>query len=125
MMTGTKRYTLPKNKRLKSNKAIGELFSRGKSLSGYPLRLVYLEKEFNNDEAFLVAFSVSKRKFKKAVDRNRIKRLMRECFRLQQYDLQLPKKTQMMWIYTGKELPEYHFLYQKMAEIIAQLNKNA
>ena len=81
------RYTLNKDDRLKSRKAIEYLFKEGKSFSIFPLRVLYTinaasEKPTNNLRA---GFSVSTRNFKKAVDRNRIKRLLREAYRLQKH----------------------------------------
>jgi ribonuclease P protein component len=117
-----KKYGLNRSKSLKSKLLIDALFSQGKSIAEYPVRLVYLEKDFDKDEKFQVAFSVSKKKFKRAVDRNRIKRLMREAFRLQQHNLKLNNKTVMMWIYTGNQLPDYQSIYNSFYKIIAQLN---
>jgi len=113
-----KKYSLPRSKSLKSKILIEQLFKEGKSISKFPVRLVYLQTEYNKDEKFQVAFSVPKKKFKKAVDRNRIKRLMREAFRLQQHQLLLPQKTIMMWLYTGKEIPDYRTIFQAMEKII-------
>jgi len=118
------KYGLPRSKSLKSKSLIDQLFKQGKYITKYPVRLVYLPVNFEKDEDFLVGFSVPKKKFKRAVDRNRIKRLMREAFRLQQHDLKLSQKTIMMWIYTGKELPEYQDVYEKVGAIIASLNNN-
>ncbi len=123
MTSDKQRYTLPRSKSLKSKILIDALFKKGDSLIAYPLRLVYLPVENSIDENFLVAFSVPKKKFKRAVDRNRIKRLMRESFRLQQHHLQLPKKTVMMWIFIGKDIPDYKIIYQKMEELIVAFNQ--
>ncbi len=116
-------YTLSRQKSLKSKILIDALFTEGRSIVSYPFRLVYLPAEFPQNEPFLVGFSVPKKKFKRAVDRNRIKRLMRESFRLQQYDLQLPQKTVMMWLYTGKEIPDYRKVFQSVKVIIEKMNE--
>lgn len=86
----------------------------------------------NSQEAAAVqaGFSVSTRYFKKAVDRNRIKRLMREACRLQKNPLTAVltaagKKLNVFFIYTGNELPEYQLVFEKMGAAIKRLQKIA
>jgi ribonuclease P protein component len=74
------RFKFPKKEKLKSRKLIAALFSEGKSVTKYPLRLIYLEQQ--DLECSKAAFSVPKRNFKHAVDRNHFKRLMKEAYRL-------------------------------------------
>src|SRR6516165_6102438 len=94
------RLTLGKNERLKKRKVIEEVFNSGESFSIYPLRVLYLisrDSTIDNDtpgsgervpEPILqFGVAVSKKNFKKAVDRNRIKRLIREAYRLQKPEL--------------------------------------
>jgi ribonuclease P protein component len=102
-----------------------------------PLRVFYFFQKENNSEAWeestektfmKVGVGVSKRHFKKAVDRNRIKRLMREAYRLQKLPLQniLKEKKyslQVFFIYTGKELPEYLLIKEKIATVLLQLQQ--
>ena len=73
-----------------------------------------------------VTVSVSSRNFKKAVDRNRIKRQMREVYRLQKSPLtsqlnDVKKQLALFFIYTGKEIPEYTDLLEKMNKILVRL----
>ncbi|MDB2471683.1 ribonuclease P protein component, partial [Flavobacteriaceae bacterium] len=68
--------------KLKSKAIIDALFTNGSSISCFPLRFVYLQKDFPENITLKCGVSVSKKKFKRAVDRNRIKRLMREAYRL-------------------------------------------
>ena len=71
-----------KKDKLKSKKTIERLFNEGGSITVYPLRLVYLETEFNDSSILKTGVSVSKKHHKTAVSRNRIKRLLREAYRL-------------------------------------------
>ncbi len=119
------KYTLPRQRSLKRKLLIDALFKEGHSVVVYPLRLVYLQVDYPEDVPYMVGFSVPKKKIRKAVQRNRIKRLMRESFRLQQHQLNLPDKTIMMWIYLDKKLPDYETIYNKMTLIINELSKPA
>jgi ribonuclease P protein component len=112
-------YSLKRNKILKSKKDIDELFDKSLSYSSFPLRIVF-SLDSNSNE-FKVSFSVSKKKFKKAVDRNRIKRLLKEAFRIQQHDLKTGG-IKMMWMYSGKEMPDFDIIEKSMKKIIAKLN---
>jgi ribonuclease P protein component len=71
----------PKEEKLKSKKQIGLLFTEGQSVSKYPLRLVYAKSAFEQNQKIQLGVSVSKKNFKRAVDRNYFKRVLRECYR--------------------------------------------
>ena len=73
--------TFSKEERISSEKEIALLFEKGLSFISYPLRVLYCPKEMPEDTRFSVLVSVSKRKFKRAVKRNRVKRLIRETYR--------------------------------------------
>jgi ribonuclease P protein component, eubacterial len=75
-------HTFRKEERISSKREIGFLFENGTSFVSYPLRILFCKREIQGDARFSVLISVSKRKFKRAVDRNRIKRLIREAYRL-------------------------------------------
>lgn len=120
------RYQLKKEDKLKSRKAIEHLFAKGKSFSNFPFRVIWHP---GNERASLQAgVGVSSRNFKKAVDRNRIKRLMWEAYRLQKNILQehltqTEKSMSVFFLYQGKQLPEYEDLYQKMGTVLKRLIK--
>jgi ribonuclease P protein component len=77
------KLTLGKEERLKSKKLIDKLYQDGKVIKSFPLRMVYLQTEHTSNFPCQVGVSVSKRNFKLAVDRNKIKRLLRETYRKQ------------------------------------------
>lgn len=119
--------TLRKNERLKSRKAIESLFKNGIALKAFPYRVVYILASFADENPRLQAgFSASSRKFKKAVDRNRIKRITREAYRIHKRGLQRAlessnKKMQVFFIYTGGELPAFSVANEKLAGIMNKL----
>ncbi|WP_179333956.1 ribonuclease P protein component [Winogradskyella costae] len=75
-------FNYSKKDKLKSKKLIEQLFTEGKAVTAYPLRLVYLKTEFEDGSQLKTGVSVSKRLHKTAVSRNQIKRLLREAYRL-------------------------------------------
>ena len=94
-------FSYPKHEKLKSQKQLDLLFAEGKSVSKYPLRLVFVPIDLENDEKIKFGVSVSKKHFKKAVDRNYFKRLLRECYRLNKAYLldNIEKPYAMMFFY--------------------------
>jgi ribonuclease P protein component len=122
-----KQYTLGKTERLKSRKIIDQLFKEGKSYAFAPFRVYYLFTS-TPDTLLQSGVGVSTKNFKKAVDRNRIKRVTREAWRLQKNPLQQVleeqnKKLSVFLIYTGKELPVYKEVYEKTGKIVDRLCK--
>jgi len=122
-------FTYPKNERLKSKTTIGLLFSEGKSVSKYPLRLVYRQAETNSEEQTKIGVSVSKKYFKKAVDRNYFKRVLRETYRLNKHLLldNLDEPYSIMLFYQTKDRLSYQEINTKMIQLFekftAQINK--
>ena len=119
-----------KNEKLKSKVIIDRLFSEGKNLKKYPLRLIYLPLENAISEEHKTAVSVPKRNFKKAVVRNKLKRRMREAFRKNKYLLhnKLQHSYAFMFIYTGREEASQQKLFSAVEEILKTLveqEKNA
>jgi len=98
------------------------LFAQGLSLFSGPVRFIYLKNPEVTKNAFLVGFSVPKRKIKHAVDRNSVKRLMRENFRLHQHKFQAINNITMMWLYTGNQIPDYKLIEKNMLKIINKFN---
>ena len=122
----TPRYFYKKADKLKSRKAIDEIFGRGKSISHFPLKIIWLTHK--REITLQAGVGVSSRNFKKAVDRNRVKRLLREAYRLQKHDLQeylenSKKSMSVFFLYVGKELPDYNTIHEKMGSAITRLIK--
>jgi ribonuclease P protein component len=123
-------FTYPKNERLKSKTIIGLLFSEGKSVSKYPLRLVYTPAEMDSAEKIKMGVSVSKKYFKKAVDRNYFKRVLRETYRLNKHLLldAIEHPYSLMFFYQTKDRLTYEEINTKTIQLfekfIAQVNKS-
>jgi len=111
--------------KLKSRKLIGELFDGGKVVSKFPVKIIYKKVDFEDDLLFKVGVSASKRNFKHAVDRNRVKRLLRETYRLNKQLLHqdVTEKHICMILYIGKKLPEYEALNTIVVSLLKQLNE--
>ncbi|MFV0530531.1 MAG: ribonuclease P protein component [Flavobacteriales bacterium] len=116
-----RRYTLSKQEKLKNKKCIEQLFLKGESFTYSPVRVVFLKKDLLL-QSNQVAFSVSKKNFKSAVKRNRIKRLMREAYRLNKYDL-TQKGMQLMFIYTHRKIESFSAINFSIKSILNKVNK--
>ena len=112
-------YTYPKEEKLKSRKLIDLLFTEGKSVSKFPLRLAYIQSDFGEGLPIKMGVSVSKKYFKKASDRNYFKRVMRETYRLNKNLLidNLDKPYAFMLLYQTKERLDYHEINQKTIQL--------
>ncbi len=117
-------FSFNKKERLKSKKQIEKLFGEGKSVTAFPLKVFYIPVE-DAEVQFKVAVSVPKRNFKKAVDRNRIKRLMREAYRLNKQVIfnNIEGNFALLILYLGKDLPEYRRVEKSLISILQKLVK--
>ena len=127
-----KRFTLGKDERLKSRKLIEQLFNEGKNFVSHPYRIYYLlnTKSVPDLPLFNIQFGigVSAKNFRKAVDRNKIKRLTREAYRLQKNDLQEKlrinnQQLSLFFIYTAKEPADFNSAKEKVKLILNKLIK--
>ena len=122
-------FTYPKNERLKSKTTIDLLFSEGKSVSKYPLRLVYHPAEADSEEKIKMGVSVSKKYFKRAVDRNYFKRVLRETYRLNKHLLwdNVEQPYSLMFFYQTKDKLSYQEINTKTIQLfekfLQQINK--
>jgi ribonuclease P protein component len=112
-------FTYPKSEKLKSKITIGLLFTEGKSVSKYPLRLVYRPVTLGEDQKIKMGVSVSKKYFKKAVDRNYFKRVLRETYRLNKHLLidNLDQPYAFMLFYQTKDRLSYQEINTKTIQL--------
>lgn len=116
-------FKYPKSEKLKSKITIDSLFTKGKSVSKYPLRLVFVESDFgikeNSSQKIKMGVSVSKKYFKHAVDRNYFKRVLRETYRLNKHLLidNLDKPYAFMFFYQTKERLSYQEIETKTIQL--------
>ena len=122
-------HTFKKEERLCSKKLIEELFHNGSSFLLYPFRIVWLKHSFPAKVPVQVVINVPKRRFKKAVDRNLIKRRIREIYRLNKstglYGFMESASAQLLLgiHYVGKDIAEYEFMEKKLKLVLIQLKE--
>lgn len=116
----------PKNEKLKSKKAIDLLFSKGKSINAFPIRVIYVPKLKLDDTPVNMGVTVSKKNIKLAVNRNLIKRRIREAYRLNNNELKIHLKNinselNLMFIYTSKQILPYKEIENKIKVLLTRL----
>jgi len=120
-------HTFKKEERLCNKKLIDGLFHNGSSFLCYPFRASWLKADATQAVPVQVLFSVAKKRYKRAVDRNLIKRRMREAYRLHKQSLlyttltAADKKIVLSLGYIGKEIADYGLLEKKMRKLLVQL----
>jgi len=127
-LTDSPDFTLAQARKLKSREAISALFERGTATKSWPLIAQHLEWELPGQVPSQVAFNVSKRRFPRAVDRNRVKRLLREAWRHERHGLDAALENAnlrwaMVFLYVGKELPEFSELRIRMRDVLQKLQR--
>jgi len=121
-------FQLPKAERLHGHNAIASLFSNGKSFYAHPFKVVVFEDLADSNPPLRMLISVPKRKFKKAVDRNRIKRLCREAWRLQKNELiqflfENKIRKDVALIYTAGRILPYAEISRKIKVVLQRLKE--
>ena len=112
-------FTYPKNEKLKSRTTIDLMFTEGKSVSKYPLRLVYVPLDSTEDVPLKMGVSVSKKHFKKAHDRNYFKRVLRETYRHHKHIIidRLDKPYAFMFFYQTKDRLSFEEINTKTIQL--------
>jgi ribonuclease P protein component len=111
----------PKNRKLSGKKEIDTLFEKGKSFNLSPIRVIYSQNSSKKAKTQIL-FSVPSRVFKKAVERNLLKRRMRESFRLNQSKLELPVKLNLAYIYIAKQTFPFSEIEKKVIQSFKRLS---
>jgi ribonuclease P protein component len=118
-------HKLSKKERLNSEKQISRLFDEGKAITSGCLKLIYLFTEDQMLSQIQVMFTVPKKKYKKAVDRNLLKRRMREAYRFSKPEINtdFSKKVLIAFIYIDKEIKPYLKIENSLKDLIEKLSK--
>ena len=120
-------YRFGKPEKLKSKKLIGQLIREGNSITKFPIKLYYLPTSAEQNVRVKTAVTVSKKNFKRAVHRNKIKRLMREGYRLNKHLIfnNIEGNFAFLILYLGKELPAYRDVEDSLKGIFRKfVNEN-
>jgi ribonuclease P protein component len=121
----TKPFGLKRNKMMKSKKQFASLIASGKKVLKHPVLISFLWVEPIDEQPIKVAFSVSKKKVKKAVDRIKIKRLLREGYRLNQGKLtpilKADKQLLILFIYLNKEVCSFQLINESVENGLQKL----
>lgn len=115
--------TFVKAERLHSKKLIQELFTKGSSFYLSPFKVLILAHPDQNSARHEILISVSKRNFKKAVDRNLLKRRIREVYRSEKQALHSDTKFVIAFIYTGKTILSLPEIKQGMVASFKKINQ--
>lgn len=119
-------FSFSKKERLTERRTIKALFECETSFAHYPFRVYYMVGDDHSDQPLRAAVSVSKRIYKRAVDRNRLKRLTREAWRMNKgrlHSAMVQRNTSLvlMLVYTSAEMHDFSFISNKTREVVSKL----
>ena len=123
MPTADDNFPFPKSSRLKSSLLIKDIVRQRDAVFSFPIKCFYSQETVEGSELPKVALLVSKKRFRHAVDRNRVKRLLREAYRLHHHELELPENTRLnlCWMFVGNELPAFSQVESAAQHIFKEL----
>ena len=121
-----KKFAYSKEEKLKGRKIVQQVFSVGKSFIVFPLKIFYMQELSDENSVIKIGFGAGSRNFKKAVDRNRIKRLLREAYRLEKepvckFLLEHNKKVTVFILYIDKIMPKNGIIKEKLPKTLQKL----
>jgi ribonuclease P protein component len=116
-----------KPERLSSRKSVEKLFSSGNRLFHFPFMLIWRDSAGDERYPVKILIGVSRRKFRKAVDRNRVKRLIRECYRINKHILtgnltRQNRNIEMAIVYTAGQIYDFQYLEKKLTELLSKFH---
>lgn len=125
-MEALRRNTFRKLERLVSRKSFESLVREGRSVHHPPVRMTWQPQALATGFPAATAFTVSKRNFRRAVDRNRIKRLLREAFRKNKSPLyalleERKQEVAILFVFTGRKLPDYTLIESRVVRCLQDL----
>lgn len=128
-MDPVNKNSLSKEERLFLERDIDELFAKGKAFLAFPLRVLYLPVERKESAAVSFFVSVPKKRIRKAHDRNRVKRLVRECYRVRKHDLvhlfeQKQKTLFIGFVYVGDEVSSFAAIHKAMERAMVKIKES-
>lgn len=128
-MNDGQRFTFTKEERVTGKKRIETLFATGSSFIAYPFKVVFLETENPSRYAMSMLVTIPKKRIKSAVNRNRMKRLTREAFRLNKYlfySVSFPENyhVDVAFVYVKDDVSDYETVEKAMKKTMSVLLKN-
>ena len=120
--------SFPSSERLKSKKLIGKIFREGRPLYKYPIRALCTTEELDNGGGEIkVAFAVPKKKIPKAVSRNKLRRRMKEAYRVNRKEILNEKefggRLNIVFVYLKDEMLEYRIIEKSMIKLLKEIKK--